>query len=840
MKKTTTRVIAAAAVLATVLFGTSAAQAEPDGTITGTVTDRATGAPLAGACVSLMQSPELTLATKCTDSAGTYTFSVTGQSGYGIHVRARAAGRPDVWWPSAPDYLNGDPVSVDPGATARADLSMITDVGGFQGRITHADGSAAYQSEVTAVAVEGNWKARAFTDADGRYRLANLPVGSYRLGLGPLGWVPQQWVPGKTVQSDGTVFPVTAGSTTTVDDRYVSVKPPEGWQTGVVTGVVTARATGAPVAGACVAAFEEDGGSQVNESCADATGRYRIDRLSVQNRYRLRVRAPGFNEQWAKDANNYDNATPYATSGFEETVVDVALRVGGGTIRGRVTPYEGGTLPWSLSAVAKAVDGSWRGGVMAVDGEYQLDRVPAGDYRVYFYAGGRTVQYHPGKATAEEAAVVHVTDGEVTVVDERLVPAGSVEVTLVDKATGGPVSGCVRLTRSVERACTAAGANRVTFPIVWATTQGAETAEVLPAGTGHWKRWVSDIRVTSGQTTRLTVQVEPAATVTTRVVDGAGAPVGGVCVRPVAARAVATVALRQENENGAYCADASGALTIGPLPAGPVRLFVGAKAPWGAQWYTSTGGTGDRDAATRLDLVAGKVTGTPAIRLDRAGSITGTLQGINGEFIDGCGQAGADSPDLPGGATNGCTSHTGTDHTGRYTISGLGPYRWPLKYTGRWAGNTDEFAPEWSGDVTNRALAVPVQVRSGESVTAPAVKLVQDARIMTFDRGAGAPSGWSVEAYHPMTGDLVARHVGSSFGEMDALPAGPLLLRYLPGNGKPCWYVGAGATGGAGGTPRPTVLTVTPQQQLDSIRLVPGSTCLAVPAATREGPSVPR
>ncbi|MEV0807456.1 hypothetical protein [Micromonospora sp. NPDC050200] len=79
----------------------------------------------------------------------------------------------------------------------------------------------------------------------------------------------------------------------------------------------------------------------------------------------------------------------------------------------------------------------------------------------------------------------------------------------------------------------------------------------------------------------------------------------------------------------------------------------------------------------------------------------------------------------------------------------------------------------------------------------------------------------------------MTRYLGSSIDPMDGLPAGPVvLLRYLPGGGKPCWYV-------PGGTFRPTVVSLAPQQVIDSISLVPGSTCLAVPVATREGPSKP-
>ncbi|MEU5723289.1 carboxypeptidase-like regulatory domain-containing protein [Micromonospora sp. NPDC047738] len=835
LTKRWTRALAATAVVAAVLAGAPAAQAVPTYTVTGTVTDRATGAPLPGACLDLYQTPDRLLATRCADESGRYAFAGL-TSGVSPRLRARATGHAELWWRSAPDYYNATFIFASQATNGvfMADLALPVAAGGFSGRITQPDGSPAYATEVTASTADGSWTAKAPTDSDGRYRLGNLPVGTYRLGIAPRGYPPKQWVPGKTDPAAATVFEVTAGSTTTVDERYLVGN--STFQGGVLTGKVTAAATGAPVAGACVTAFSGLKGNEAGQACADATGRYRLT-VATNDPYKLRIRADGFPEQWAPNAVDSRNAQAYAAQFGKEVVVDVALRTGGGTVRGQLTDYPGATPALTNSVRVVAVDNSWSAWTEAVDGRYQFDRVPPGDYRVAVKPLDRNIQYHPGKTVLDEGAIVHVADGEVTTVDEQLLAPGAIEVTLMDAVTGAPVSGCARLSLAAERAC-ADSSGRITFPKVWATGTSLEGVTAQPGPT-HWQKGVGSVRVVSGETTRLTIPLEPAAVLETTVVDAtSGSTVPQACVRPVQSAKLVTSALRQEvSQSTGYCSDASGQVRIGPLPDGPVQLLVLPPSPYGAQWYTETGGTGDRRLAKAYALRAGRILTAPPIKLDRAGSITGSMRDESGDGVNTCVQVFGNHPDLTYDNPLQRCSYDDSDQTpGRYVIKGLGPYRWPVHVAGASSVSGPALAPAWSGNTTDRFAATLVQVTAGATTTAPGIVLVKGARIRTLYLGPSGGQG-TVEAYHPMTGDRVA-FLSTTDPSRIGLPAGPVLLLYRLINGTECWYVGPPIGARLHRTLGPTPVNLTAGQVVETVSLVTGETCKPVRTDIRTGPAV--
>ncbi|SCG55220.1 MSCRAMM family protein [Micromonospora inositola] len=821
------RALAATAVVAAVLAAAPAAQAVPTYTATGTVTDRATGAPLPGACLTLFNAPDRVIATRCADEQGRYTFSGLTRT-IQPRLRAQAAGHAELWWPAEPDYYNADPLRypTDGSTTIEANLALLDAVGGFAGRITQPDGSPAYASEVTAVSTVGVWRAKAPTDSDGRYRLGNLPVGSYRLAIGPRGWDPTQWLPGTGNPPVVTVFDVTPGATTTVDGRYLTTTG--AYEGGVLTGTVTA-ATGAPVAGACVTAVSVYSGQEAATACTDATGRYRITTVSYNLGYKLRVNADGYPEQWAPNAVDSRNASTYFPAWGQDKIVNVALRTGGGTVRGQITDYPDATPALTNSVRVEAVDGSWSAWTEAVDGRYQFDRVPAGDYRVAVKPLDRTIQYHPGKPTPAEATVVHIADGEVTTVDEQLVPPGAVEVTLTDAVTGAPVKGCARLFQAQEVACGDTGT--ITFPKVWATGTTLESL-LVDAKPTHWTRTVSSVRVVTGETTRLTVTVEPGAALETSVVDARDASVPPkTCVYAVSAEKLATTPMRREATS--YCSDTSGKVRIGPLPPGPVQLLVVPPAPYGAQWYTENGGTGDRRVAEIYSMQVGQTVTAPPIRLDLAGKLTGRVKDQAGSPVDTCVQPVGLHPDfvdVP--PVRACA--TG----GSYVLDRLGPYRWPLGADGRVLSSGAVLAPGWSGNVDNRFEATLVQVTAGTTTTVPDIVLPRGAQIRRLDLGTAASQGGVLEVYQPTTGDRVWYPVGVESVITVPLPAGPVLLRLLPNGGKPCWYVGPRTFLSARAKQGPKPVTLTAGQVIDTFRLAPGDTCGPVPV-TRALPPRP-
>ncbi|MFJ8581842.1 carboxypeptidase regulatory-like domain-containing protein [Micromonospora sp. NPDC093277] len=71
-------------------------------------------------------------------------------------------------------------------------------------------------------------------------------------------------------------------------------------------------------------------------------------------------------------------------------------------------------------------------------GRYAFNAVPPGRYRVNFEAWGHPTQYAYGKSDWSSANLITVTAGGATVVDDELLPAGTITGRLVDR-TGAPV-----------------------------------------------------------------------------------------------------------------------------------------------------------------------------------------------------------------------------------------------------------------------------------------------------------------------------------------------------------------------------------------------------------------
>ncbi|WP_433120912.1 carboxypeptidase regulatory-like domain-containing protein [Micromonospora sp. CA-246542] len=262
-----------------------------------------------------------------------------------------------------------------------------------------------------------------------------------------------------------------------------------------------------------------------------------------------------------------------------------------------------------------------------------------------------------------------------------------------------------------------------------------------------------------------------------------GVPVPRACAAlvPVDAAALAAVTLG-EDQLGRYggCADEQGSLVTGDVAPGDYRLLV---RPYdttrhGWQWVGRHGGTGERERAYVIRVRAGAVTSAPDIRLDPPGTVVGVVTDA---------ATGAPVPRAlvmvvpyvpdPKYGDHGPT----TDENGRYTITGLGPYEWPVQFA---AGG---YASVWSGGVGSRAQARGVRVRA--------------ARTATLDQAlpAGTPVGGAVRvdelltyaqvlAFDAATGDLAGvADVGDGYA-LRLLPGQRVRLRCDCAYTQPVWH----------------------------------------------------
>ncbi len=107
-----------------------------------------------------------------------------------------------------------------------------------------------------------------------------------------------------------------------------------------------------------------------------------------------------------------------------------------GTVTGRLTDGEAGVAGGSVSIYGDSVsyqDTTWLDSV----GNYTFEAVPPGTYRVNFRPENRPAQYAYGKTDWPSASLITVTAGGTTVVNDEVLPVGTITGRLVDRAGAG-------------------------------------------------------------------------------------------------------------------------------------------------------------------------------------------------------------------------------------------------------------------------------------------------------------------------------------------------------------------------------------------------------------------
>lgn len=315
------------------------------------------------------------------------------------------------------------------------------------------------------------------------------------------------------------------------------------------------------------------------------------------------------------------------------------------------------------------------------------------------------------------------------------------------------------------------------------------TVLALVIGLGH------PLPATAGPAGQPATTSRPAATGEVRAVvrDAAtGAPVRA-CLRLVPAdRDPLTVVGLGEEQQGrhAACTGADGGQAIaGDVTPGRYHLLARPydSDRYGAQWVGPHGGTGQRERAAIVRVRPGRVVTAPPVRLDPPGAVTGRLtRAADGTPVSG--GAVLVLPEIPHPKYG--SQGAITDDDGRYTVTGLGPYRWPLYFTGH------GLASQWSGATADRLRARPVRVRAGATATADAA-LTTGTMLSGTITIAEMPFYSQVVAFHAETGDVVGVADAAEDYRLRLLPGQRVVLRcdcaYTPSR----WYPNAAGIDGA-------------------------------------------
>lgn len=189
---------------------------DPGGSsLTGTVTEQGTGAPLANVSVIAMHAGDYSLA-RATTTNGSGQYNLNVSAGDYKLVFIDQTGTHDMeWHDNQPFYGIGSAASVTAPTATNAALDRRT--GAMSGTVTD-QGSGAPIEGAWVIAINNQGIAGgAVTGPNGTYTLSGLPAGTYRATIAdPLGGRTQEYWDNSPDFGGSTSFSVTAGGNTTI------------------------------------------------------------------------------------------------------------------------------------------------------------------------------------------------------------------------------------------------------------------------------------------------------------------------------------------------------------------------------------------------------------------------------------------------------------------------------------------------------------------------------------------------------------------------------------------------------------------------------------------------
>lgn len=371
------------------------ARLAPASHITGTVTDT-TGNPLADVEVTAYRDVGGdewdSVAWTGTDASGHYDLGGLAPDTYRLRFSPSTSAQVGEYYRDQATLSAADEIVVGTNATVTGRDAQLATASHITGTVTGPGGTGIDDVEVRAYRYDGGddgWSQvrSTRTDATGRYDLAGLSAGTFRL----------QFVPdssdhlGEYFNDRATLLgadDVVLGAGATVSGRNARLAAASH-----VTGTVTGP-SGSAAADVRVTAFRHgaDGWESVGSTYTGPSGDYDLGGLAAGT-YRLRFapESPAYAPEYYRDQATLDAA--------DDIVVAASATVGGrdaqlaaaSHITGTVTG-PAGTLLEGIEVVAmQLLDGEWSDVGYAytdLSGDYDLDGLAAGTYRVGFFDHG--------------------------------------------------------------------------------------------------------------------------------------------------------------------------------------------------------------------------------------------------------------------------------------------------------------------------------------------------------------------------------------------------------------------------------------------------------------------
>ncbi|HMT06112.1 MAG TPA: carboxypeptidase regulatory-like domain-containing protein, partial [Solirubrobacterales bacterium] len=549
------------------------AQLATGGSITGTVTNNL-NQPLENICVDASSTSGNQWGSARTNADGSYSITRLSSGTYRVEFRDCGGNRVlREYYENKKTYNSATLISVATGVETPNIDAQLTIAGSISGTVLSNTSAPLKGICVRAYDSNGHYVDFTRTDVDGQYLLSWMDTGEYRVQFEACGSnnVIGEYFHNKPNLDTATRISVTAGVNTPEIDARLA-------RGGSISGVVK-NSSNVPLNGICVRTFNPYG-QRTGDAKTDAEGKYSVVGLDEDD-HRVRFSDCGNNNVLLEFYDNKPtvaSATPVPVGIGEDTPgIDAELATAG-SITGNVT--DGADAPLSDICVnAYRPNGSnARSGYTDSSGEYVLGNLSAGDYKVRFRDCGNNdvlEEYFNDKPSLSAANLVTVQTGAPTNgIDATLAKAGSISGKVTNVADQPLRRICVRAFNSNGKVSGNAGT----------ATDG--TYRVRRLGSGNYRVRFYDcgnnnvleefyenkstlaladpIPVAGGSDTPgIDAQLASAGSISGRVTDSSGAPLGDICV-----------AVFDTNGffEGETYTGSSGHYTFGGLPTGDYRV----------------------------------------------------------------------------------------------------------------------------------------------------------------------------------------------------------------------------------------------------------------------------
>ena len=430
----------------------------PGATISGSVTGR-DGRKLSGVCVSVSTpgvarepAEDVFPVAGAASRHGRYQLRNLAAGQYAVEFSIGCGGTADLaqqWYTAQPTGRTATLVTATPAAPATGISAVLGPGGAISGTLTSTAGHQLSNVCVTATQLGTGAGPELNFGGQGAYALAGLAPGRYRVEFSSCivgGRYANQWFPRRDTREAAGSVRVTGGHTTTGVAGVLKVG-------GSISGKVTERAGGKPVAGACIENFGGPPGSE-NLALSRRDGSYRLGALSAGS-YRLEVQMCDFGGPSLAVPNLASQVLGRTVRvALGQSVTGVGARLAaGGSVSGVVS---GGSPPRAQPGVCVSVrpahgDGPGSFATAGTSGHYLATGLAAGTYQVLFGDSscqdsppGLVPQWFRGQPDRATATRITVSAGATTSgISATLAPDGSISGTVTGPGGRASTGTCV-------------------------------------------------------------------------------------------------------------------------------------------------------------------------------------------------------------------------------------------------------------------------------------------------------------------------------------------------------------------------------------------------------------